>query len=950
MFNSIQTKIAIPVIGILIAVILVVLLYASYTIQNFAAGRSQERLQGAKQAAQAYLEQLESYNRINSRAAAGIEGLAEIVYKLNIENNENLRRELYDYLKIAARELEAASFMPITFVVTDNKGYVLVHTTDIEYYGESDYFSPAVRAALEGRPIETTYSSTNFIEMGLSSSAPIMYGGEIAGTISTVMCMGSLGFVDKIAEIFNAEATVFKGHTSIASTLFLDREAGIRAVGTEAALAVRESVLERGEAYDTELNLFGARHHAYYFPLSGWEGKPIGMFFIGFSVENSENEVAALTKNGAVLGATGLFIAAAVMFLGINFNARKVKKLSVIVKNIAMGGSYNDLYQMPLTNDEVGVLTSSVITLVNTINKLSAGGSFAEIKKHIDDTQRHAIESEVANKAKSDFLSRMSHEIRTPMGAILGITEIQLRNKNLNEETMDAFDKIYNSCDMLLGIINDLLDLSRIEAGKMELNVEPYDVASMISDAVQLNVMYIEEKPIEFEVEVNDAIPAGLYGDELRIKQILSNVLSNAFKYTAKGLVSMSVGKVAYSSDTVTLVFTVSDTGQGMTPEQVTTIFDEFTRFNHEANREAEGTGLGMSITKNLVTLMSGTISVKSESGEGSTFEIRIPQKVADSVPLGKETTKNIINYKNAVSRKQVQTEWENMSHGKVLIVDDLNANVYVAKGLLAPYELQVDSACSGFEAIEKIKDGAFYDIIFMDHMMPKMDGIETTRRLRAMGYVAPIVVYTANAIVGKEDEFMAVGFNAFLSKPIQSKHLDAVLNKFINVKNVSVSENKTDPELYREFKRSTKTIVLDLQNALRKKDYKTAILLMHTLKSLAGIIGETELMMVSSQAEAAFRKETHPADIVDIIKTELEKVLIRITAEIKNVTILPASKPTKKQAKKILKKAEKFLKNNNAEIINMIPSISQISGTEKLADEILKYNFTQALDELKKI
>jgi CheY-like chemotaxis protein len=348
---------------------------------------------------------------------------------------------------------------------------------------------------------------------------------------------------------------------------------------------------------------------------------------------------------------------------------------------------------------------------------------------------------------------------------------------------------------------------------------------------------------------------------------------------------------------------------------------------------------------------MNGEISVDSEPDKGSTFVIRIPQIVVNTEPLGTETAKNISNFKNAVYHNQIQTEWENMAHGKVLIVDDLDANIYVARGLLAPYELQVDSARSGFEAIEKVKKGALYDIILMDHMMPKMDGVVTVRRLREMGYIAPVVVFTANAIVGKEDEFLADGFNDFLSKPIQSKQLDVILNKFINVKNTESVKNFTiDTELFQEFKKSTKTIITDLNNALKKNDYNEAVLLMHTLKSLAGLVGETTLMNLSNQAEAAFRKKTHSADIADTIKTELEKTTARINVKLNNSpsVVLPPV-PSKKEIKKIFTTAEKLLKNNDAEIINMIPSLASIPGTENLINEIEAYNFTLALDELKK-
>ncbi|MDR2569058.1 MAG: hypothetical protein LBD23_02005, partial [Oscillospiraceae bacterium] len=236
--------------------------------------------------------------------------------------------------------------------------------------------------------------------------------------------------------------------------------------------------------------------------------------------------------------------------------------------------------------------------------------------------RRKAIQSTIASITKSQFLSTMSHEIRTPMNAILGITELQLLNDNLDQNVRDGLEKIYTSGDMLLSIINDILDLSKIEAGKLEMLIASYDTSSLISETVQLNVMRIGSKPINFELQIDENLPVFLSGDELRIKQILNNVLSNAFKYTLEGTVSFKISVETATNkdaaDEVIVSFTVSDTGQGMTKEQVDKLFDEYSQFNMEANRKTEGTGLGLSITRNLIRMMRGTIAIESEAEKGS--------------------------------------------------------------------------------------------------------------------------------------------------------------------------------------------------------------------------------------------------------------------------------------------------------------------------------------------
>ena len=393
--------------------------------------------------------------------------------------------------------------------------------------------------------------------------------------------------------------------------------------------------------------------------------------------------------------------------------------------------------------------------------------------------------AEQASKAKSNFLATMSHEIRTPMNAIIGIAQIQLQKDNLPDEYASALEKIYNSGSNLLGIINDILDLSKIETGKMELNLAEYEIPRLIQDAVQVNIVRIGTKPIEFILDVDETLPLKLHGDELRLKQILNNLLSNAIKYTERGHVKLSISHFALN-DVIKLRFIVEDTGQGMKPKDRKRLFSQYLRFNAENNRVTEGTGIGLSIAKNLIELMEGSIEVESEYGKGSVFTVTVIQKAAGCEAIGAELANQLLNFTFSGDKRytKMHIHSESMSHGKVLIVDDVEANLDVAEGLMSPYGLEIETAISGFAAIAKVeqrKDD--YDIIFMDHMMPLMDGIETAKKLRAMGYKGVIVAFTANAIVGNAEMFKENGFDDFISKPIDYRQLNAVLDKFIRDK-----------------------------------------------------------------------------------------------------------------------------------------------------------------------
>lgn len=383
-----------------------------------------------------------------------------------------------------------------------------------------------------------------------------------------------------------------------------------------------------------------------------------------------------------------------------------------------------------------------------------------------------------ANEAKSQFLANMSHEIRTPINGILGMDSMLL--KECQDEGLREYAKnIQSAGQSLLSIINDILDISKIESGKLEIIPTRYELFSILNDCYNLTKVKIEEKPITLHMKINENIPAKLYGDEVRIRQVMNNFLSNSAKYTHEGSITFGVDYEEKSEGEIWLIITVSDTGIGIKEEDLEKLFASFTRIEEKRNRNIEGTGLGLSLTKNLVDLMQGEITVKSIYEEGSCFTAKIPQKIIDKTPMGDFDKR----YRQYIHQSEEQAISLCAPDAKILVVDDVPMNLIVVKGLLKATKIQIDTAKNGANCLELVQKNR-YDIIFLDHLMPEMDGIETLQNMKLLeenpNRNTPVIMLTANAIVGAKEEYMEAGFTDYLTKPVQETLLHEMIMKYL--------------------------------------------------------------------------------------------------------------------------------------------------------------------------
>jgi len=825
----------------------------------------------------------------NARIAAlGMAGNIELLDAL-IKND----REKILYMANALQTMARVDYCTIL----NNEGIVLARTHEPDVYGDSLAHLPHVKKAMDGET-ESYLAEGVTIRLGAYAGTPIYDENmKIRGAISLGFRLNNQQLVHKLKDLTGREVTIFHHDERVSSTILY--EDGTYVIGTKAPEIISEKVLA-GEPYIGVIQLFGREVLTRYTPLYGANEEIIGMLFVGYYTAEDKHKILIFFLSGMLIT---LIVLIACIILA-RFLSGAIDKWHIqMMKEIE---SANKKLEIAIT------------------------------------------EARNANATKSIFLANMSHEIRTPMNSIIGFSELA-QYDDIPLKTREYLGNIQDSAEWLLKIINDILDISKIESGKIVLEKIPFDLSDIFSHCQSEIITKAKEKGILLYCYAEPFIGKKMHGDPVRLRQVIANLLSNAVKFTNVGTVKLLAAVENKNDSNITINFEVKDSGIGMDPAQIAKIFEPFVQADDSVTRRFGGTGLGLSITKNIIELMGGTLNVESTVGIGSKFSFSLTFELVDDsayVPPQKV-------FVDAFEKPNFK--------GEILVCEDNSLNQQVINDHLARVGIKTFAAHNGKEGVdivaERLRNGEKpFDLIFMDIHMPVMDGLDAASKITGMGLKTPIVALTANVMSNDLKLYRISGMSDCLGKPFTAQELWRCLAKFLPVDSYSTmdkqrqtaEEEKTQAKLMLNFAKENQNIFYDIIKAVESNDITLAHRLVHTLKSNAGQIGKKRLQTAAATAEVFLSggKNNLNQEVIHNLETEIKSVLEELSPLLTEVTEKNINKITDiNKIREIFEKLEPLLKNKDTECLNMIDDICSITGTDELIKQIEDYNFKLAYD-----